>query len=807
MNGSLRWIAAGILVGVLNAGATPKRDYPVQPVSFNAVHIADRFWSPRLETNRTVTIPFALEKCEETGRIDNFSRAGGQLGGAFQGDFPFDDTDPYKIIEGASYSLSVFPDPPLENYLDEIIAKIASAQEDDGYLYTARTIKSEKPVRWVSDKRWANLRSSHELYNSGHLFEAAAAHFLATGKRSLLDVALKNADLLDRVFGPDKIRDIPGHQVVEIGLTKLYRVTGDEKYLNLSKFFLDERGQAHERELYGPYCQDHKPVVEQDEAVGHAVRASYMYAGMADTAALTGDSGYVTAIDRIWENVASKKLYITGGIGARHAGEAFGDNYELPNFSAYNETCAAIGNAIWNHRMFLLHGDAKYIDVLERVLYNGMLSGISLNGDRFFYPNPLAAGPGGGTRSHWFGCSCCPSNVTRFMPSIPGYVYARQGDILYVNLFASGHAETEIESNTVRIEQETRYPWNGKVKITVEPERPGEFAVYVRIPGWARNQPVPSDLYRYMNESRKKPVLKVNGRKISLDMEKGYARIRRAWKRGDWIELNLPMPVRRVLAHDKIEADAGRVALERGPIVYCAESLDNGGHISDIVLPDNVRLRSQFRKDLLNGITIINGNATILSYGRDGKTLKKKRTKFTAIPYYAWAHRGKGEMAVWLARESSAAQPLKPATIASKSEISVSFMREGGESLLSVHGMNDRVEPENSDDQTILRFHWWPHLGTREWVQYDFEKYETIDSASVYWFDDTGHGACRIPKSWRLLYNDGGQWKPVSNAGQFGVSKDQFNRVSFDPVTAAGLRIEIQLQENLSGGILEWAVE
>jgi DUF1680 family protein len=489
------------------------------------------------------------------------------------------------------------------------------------------------------------------------MYEAAVAHYQATGKRSFLDVAVKNADLLCRVFGPGKNQGVPGHQEVEIGLVKLYRATGNEKYLKLAKFFLDERGKADGRKLYGPYNQDHKPVVEQNEAVGHAVRAGYMYSGMADVAALTGDTGYIKAIDRIWENVVSKKQHLTGGVGARHQGESFGDNYELPNKTAYNETCAAIANVMWNHRLFLLHGDTKYIDVLERVIYNGFLSGISLSGDKFFYPNPLASdgkykfNQGALTRKAWFDCSCCPTNVVRFMPSLGGYVYAVSGDVLYVNLYIGGSGTARVGKNTVRLKQETRYPWDGRTKITIEPENPAEFAIYVRIPGWAQGKPVPSNLYRYLNKSDKKVTLKVNGKPIKLDVEKGFARIRRKWKKGDVIDLNLPVPIRRVLCNEKVKDNIGRVALERGPIVYCAEGVDNGGQALNIVLSDDVELKAEYHKDILGGVTVMSGRACGLYPSADGKVVARKDQDFVAIPYYAWSHRGAGEMAVWLPRK------------------------------------------------------------------------------------------------------------------------------------------------------------
>ena len=617
-----------------------EKDYPIRPVPFTAVHVNDSFWQDRLETNRKVTIPYAFEKCEETGRIRNFEVAGGLKEGTFEGKYPFNDSDVYKIMEGAAYSLHVKKDPELEKYLDGLIAKVAAAQEEDGYLYTARTINPEPPVIWVEKERWSNLYLGHELYNMGHFYEAAAAHYMATGKRTMLDLAVKNADLILSVFGPDKKRRVPGHQVIEIGLAKLYRVTGKKEYLDLAKFFLDERGRAHDRNLFGEYSQDHKPVVEQEEAVGHAVRAAYMYAGMADIAALTGDESYIAAADRIWENVVYKKLYLTGGIGATNAGEAFGKGYDLPNATAYAETCAAIANVFWNHRMFLLHGDAKYLDVLERVVYNGLISGVSFKGDRFFYPNPLASN-GEHERKPWFGCACCPSNIARFMPSFPGYIYAVKDSTLYVNLFVQGHAEVALTTNSVKIEQTTAYPFDGAVKIVLNPEKEGVFTLNIRIPGWTRNQPVPGDLYRYETQKTGKVTLKINGDRQPMNVAKGFAFISRDWKKGDTIELNLPMPLRRVVAHEKVEADRGRVAFEKGPIVYCAEDFDNGGQLDNLMIPADIKF-SELKK-----MKIEQHEVPALIAEVDSKHQGKKK-HIVLIPYYAWAHRGKNKMAVWL---------------------------------------------------------------------------------------------------------------------------------------------------------------
>ncbi len=623
-----------------------RRDYPVKPVPFTAVHVRDVFWAPRIETNRKVTIPFAFQKCEETGRVENFIKAAKAIRGEGFSDqlppYPFDDTDVYKVIEGASYTLSVYPDPQLDAYIDGLIAKIAAAQEKDGYLYTARTMNPAHPHKWAGPERWVlEEELSHELYNLGHLYEAAVAHYEATGKRNLLDIALKTADLLVATFGPGKRAIWPGHQITEMGLVKLYRVTGDERYLNLAKFMLDARGNGK------PYNQSQIPVIQQTEAVGHAVRATYMYSGMADVAAMTGDASYVKAIDAIWENVVTKKLYITGGIGATAKGEAFGANYELPNMTAYNETCASIGNDFWNHRLFLLHADAKYIDVMERTLYNGLLSGVSLDGKSFFYPNPLESA-GQHQRSPWFGVACCPGNITRFMASVPGYVYAQQGDALFVNLFVASDAEIKMEGGRiVKVTQETRYPWDGAIKLTVRPARPEAFTIKLRIPGWARGEAVPGDLYRFADRSDATPELKVNGKAWPVAPTKGYVTLTREWKSGDVIDLNLPMPVRRVIANENVAADRGRIAIQRGPLVYCAEWPDNpGGRVRNLVLPPDADLKAQFRPDLLNGVVVVRGKAIALTPSQNG--VSKKEQDFTAIPYYAWANRGKGEMIVWI---------------------------------------------------------------------------------------------------------------------------------------------------------------
>ena len=537
--------------------------YPITGVSFNEVHINDQFWLPKIEINRTATIPAAFKKCEEMGRLDNFLIAGGKMEGPVKGDMPFDDTDVYKTIEGASYSLTNIPDPKLESYVDSLIEIIATGQEKDGYLTTYKTIDTtHAPAAWCpAGGRWQNLECSHELYNSGHLFEAATAHHLATGKNSFLNIALKNADLLVSVFGKEGNNQVPGHQIVETGLIKLYLITKNESYLKLARHFMDIRGDSTKRKLWGPYNQDHEPVTQQKEAVGHAVRALYMYAGMTDIAALYKDSAYTNAVDNLWENVVYKKMYLTGGLGSQHNGEAFGENYELPN-------------------------------------------------------------------------------LARLMPSVAGYIYAHCKNELYINLFVQSSSEIQLENTSVKIEQTTRYPWEGTVQLKVNPEKQSAFTLKLRIPGWAVNQPVPGDLYTSENSGLNKPVIKINGTETTCETENGFAVIAREWNPGDEIEYILPMDVRKIKANNLVTENRGKVALERGPLVYCLEEIDNPD-IDLIQVSKNTSFSTRFDGELLNGIEVIEA------------TGENKYGQFKAVPYYIWNNRGANKMNVWLTEKGN----------------------------------------------------------------------------------------------------------------------------------------------------------
>ncbi|GAB6119834.1 glycoside hydrolase family 127 protein [Dysgonomonas termitidis] len=775
------------------------KDYPIQPVAFTSVKFSDKFWAPRIRINQDVTIPIALGHCYNTGRVDNFKKAGKLMPGYFATQLTFDDTDIYKIIEGAAYSIQMFPNKELEARMDTLIYYIQKAQEPDGYLYTARTAgEPGKLHEWVGEKRWEKDPDlSHELYNCGHLYEAAVAHYQATGKRSLLDVAIKNADLLVKDFGPGKLAYEPGHQIVEMGLAKMYRVTGKKEYLDLAKYFLDLKGYGHS----GEYSQTHKPVIEQDEAVGHAVRAAYMYSGMADVAALTGNEAYLHAIDKIWDNVVTKKLYITGGIGATGHGEAFGKNYELPNMSAYCETCAAIANVYWNHRLFLLHGDSKYYDVLERTLYNGLISGINLDGNHFFYPNPLES-VGQHGRSEWFGCACCPSNVCRFMPSIPGYVYAKKDDKIYVSLFVESEGEIELGKNKINLSQKTGYPWDGNVTINVDPAKSEKFDVLVRIPGWALNKPVPSDLYTYLNPKKEAVKIKVNGKDVDYTIgSNGYVTLSQKWKKGDKIDLSFPMDVHKDIANEKVEDDRGKVAIERGPVVYCLEWVDNKDRVLNAVLEDNVVFTEVFLSDKLSGIMQLEANAKSASRDKDNNVIIEDK-RLTAIPYYAWSNRGSGEMAVWIPRTVESTRPLPPPTFCTNAKVSASSPNK------SMSSVNDGYWPKDSNDRHVPFFTLWPKNNSQEWIVYDFDKPETFSTASVFWYDDGPWGGCRIPLSWGVQYkNDKGEWVDVRAKTPAKPEKNALNTMDFEPVTSQSVRLLFQLPVQESAGVYEFEVK
>lgn len=791
-----RLILIATILSVMVSCTRKQKDYPIRPVPFTDVRVADNFWAPRIKINQEVTIPIALRQCEITGRIRNFKIAGKLEKGSFCSQYPFDDTDIYKIIEGASYSLQLNPDPKLEAYIDTLIHYIALAQEPDGYLFTNRTINPDSLHPWVGKKRWEkDTELSHELYNCGHLYEAAVAHYLATGKRTMLDIAIKNANLLDKDFNIGKLPYYPGHQIVEMGLVRLFRVTGDERYLKLAKYFLDIRGPGGDE-----YNQAHVKIFEQDKVVGHAVRATYMYSGMADVAAMYGNDAYSKPLDKIWADLIGTKYYITGGIGSSGSNEGFGEPYDLPNMSAYCETCASIGMVYWNYRMFLLTGDPKYYDVLERTLYNALLSGVSLSGDHFFYPNVLES-RGQHARSEWFGCACCPSNICRFLPSVPGYAYAVKDDQVYVNLYMQSSSTIEVNGRKVGFVQETNYPWQGAVSMKVTVDKPTHFTLKLRVPSWVNGDPVPSDLYSFACESQPNVVLSLNGEQIPAIVEGGYISIGRKWANGDNLSVEFPMSVRVIKANPKVKADEGKIALQRGPLVYCLEWPDNGGEkILSFVVDPEQQFSIEYKPELLNGVEVVKGTAIPSSY-IDGKVEMGAPVEFVAIPYYAWSNRGSGDMSVWMATSVDKSRPTPTPTIASRSSVTASVPRK------SLMAINDLELPENSNDHAILYHHWWPMNNNTVWIEYRFEKTATVSRSSVYWFDDGPFGGCRVPQSWRLLYRAGNRWMPVNARTTYGVAKDCLNTVEFSPVNTIGLKLEVTLPKEYSAGLYEWTVE
>jgi DUF1680 family protein len=801
LNNLLIAIAASV---ILLSGCSKKSstaDYPIQPVPFTSVKLTDNFWAPRIKKNATVTIPIAFGYCESTGRVKNFEIAGGLDTGKFQTIYPFDDSDVFKIIEGASYSLQTYPDPKLDAYLDTLIYKIGLAQEDDGYLYTNRTIaemhRGKGLHEWASKNRW-ELDSilSHELYNLGHLYEAAVAHYQTTGKRTLLDIALKSAALVNKDFGWDRVKVYPGHQVIEMGLVKLYRVTGEKKYLDLARFFLDVRGPKGDQ-----YNQANKKVVDQTTAVGHSVRATYMYSGMADIAAIEKDSAYLNAITKIWEDLIYGKMYITGGIGASGGNEGFADPFILPNMSAYCETCASIGDIFFNHRLFLLHGQTKYIDILEKTLYNSALSGVSLSADRFFYPNPLESN-GQHERSAWFGCACCPSNIARFVPAIPGYVYAVTDKELYINLFISNDANINMGKRKVNISQKANFPWDGKVEITVNPEVKGKFNLKIRVPGWALNEALPGGLYKFTDQNTESVKIIVNGEDFEINLLEGYAVISRNWKPGDKVEVEFPMPVRKVVADERVREDINKIVVQRGPVIYCAEWPDNNdGNVLNLIVKKDAVFTTEFIPSLLEGTQVIKTSGFQTKRTLDGKVEMLKEESVTLIPYALWNNRGAGQMMVWLPDSIQSSRPLPAPTIGNRSKVRVSKITK------ALNAVNDQIMPSNSNDHSVSYYHWWPDKDKWEWVEYDFEKPETISKTKVYWFDDGPGGGCRVPDEWEILYLNGNIWEPVKAKTPYKVTKDGWDSLAFKPVKASAVKIKVKLNKDFASGIYEWIIE
>lgn len=777
-----------LMVGSLFAVELPMPRLSAVP--FTQVTIRDKFWLPRQDINRSASIPTNFAMLDKSGNLHNFDLAAAGKTEGYQGPV-FMDSDLYKALEAAAYSLATHPDPVLQKKIDAIISRIAAAQQKDGYLNTWYTVKEP-------GQRWTNLRDNHELYCAGHLIEAAVAHFQATGKRNLLNVAVKFADHIGAVFGGGltKRMGYPGHPEIELALIKLWRVTGRQRYFDLARFFVENRGnhffarehQTPESEYDGTYWQDDIPICDHRNIKGHAVRACYLLSGATDVAAETQNAEMLKMIRRVWRNTIERNQYVTGGIGPSAHNEGFTEDYDLPNLSAYQETCATIALAQWNHRLALLYGDSRFSDVVERCLYNGVLSGVSQDGKRFFYVNRLES-TGKHHRSEWFGCACCPPNVARTLSSLGGYAYAVDDHSLWVNLFIQGQVNCLINKTKVEWQVTTDYPWDGKVVLKPLLTEVRSFALRLRYPGWCER----ADL-RVNGQPVKEPVV-----------ERGYFVVERTWQTGDVIELNMDMPVRRVLTHPNVKANAGQVALQRGPMVYCLEACDQSAPLSSIYLPATASLTSEWQAGLLGGVMVIKADAfqsEILDWKQKlyQTAGKSKPVTVQAIPYYAWDNRQAGAMKVWLP-EAATAPPV--GGLETGAQVSASFSGSGS-TPASVH---DALAPKNSADRATPYLHFWPHKGQDEWLQYTWPQPVRLNGSSVYWFDDTGSGECRIPAGWKLEYFVEEQWKPVEIKGIYPVAVDQWCTVLFPPLTTTKLRMTISMQPEWSAGVYEWKVE
>ncbi len=799
----LTWILA-VASGSTNAQTNL---HPLEPVPLEAVKVSDGFWSPKLAVWRDVTINDAFDKFERAGAFRNFDRVAQGLQEEHEGP-PWFDGLIYEMIRAASDFLAAQPDPALEKRLDGYIARIgaAAAKDPNGYVMTFTQL--DRP-----HQRWGlnggNIVWQHEIYDAGALMEAAVHHVRATGKTSLLEIAVKLANHMCDTLGPaPKKRVIPGHALPEetfVELYELFRETPSLKsrlsvpveegrYLALAQYWIEDRGKDRPGGT-GPieaYSQDHLPVLEQMTIEGHAVRATLFWTGLCAVARHSNQQAYTAAAARVWDNMTGKRLYVTGGVGAHHEQERFGSDYDLPN-QGYLETCAAVGAGFFHRNMNLLLGHARYIDELERALYNNILNGVSLAGNRYYYQNPLAST--GRSRWTWHDCPCCPPMFLKIMSALPGYIYATDREGLYVNLFIGSRAKLQMQGTAVTVEQKAAYPWKGNVSVTVASEVPKAFTVYVRVPGWARGKENPFDLYR--SDLAESPVvLKVNGEEQShLDMVRGYAAIKRVWSEGDTITMDLPMKVRRVHAHPAVQADLGRVALASGPLLYCLEETDNPQQLSYYLEDDSI-LSLVPNPDLLGGVNVIKGQALSRRAAE-----APRQVQFTAIPYYCQDNRGPASrLDVWLGEQEHLAAATGPASDFTASA-SHCYRQD------TVKALNDGLVPANSNDHSIPRHTWWDHKGRTEWVQYDLPTPRRVSSVAVYWWDDRpAGGGCAVPQSWRLLHQDGGQWIDVEADTNYSVEKDQFNEVSFEAIETTSLRLEVQLQETYSAGILEWQV-
>ncbi|MDR3688697.1 MAG: glycoside hydrolase family 127 protein [Fimbriimonas sp.] len=776
----------------------------MKAVPIKQVKIDDDFWAPKMKVWREVTIPDCFTKFEKDGALANFDKISSGAGGEHGGP-PWYDGLIYEMIRGSADFLAAKPDSKLESQIDSYIERIAAAaaRDPDGYLNTYTQLK-EPTHRW--GRNGGNDRWQHDLYNAGALVEAAVHYYRATGKTRLLEVATRMANLMASTMGPPpKWNVVPGHALGEESLVRLYQLyqehpdlkkrlrvqVHEADYLHLAEFWIDARGHHDGREDFGAYDQDEIPVVEQQTIEGHAVRAMLLCCGLVAAGDAAQRPELLVAAKRLWENMVTRRMYLTGGVGAESNDEKFGADFYLPN-TGYAETCASVAAAFFHHEMNLQFGEATYADELERVLYNGLLAGVSLKGDTYFYENPLEAGKQR-TRWHWHGCPCCPPMFLKAMGALPSYIYAQDDDNIYANLYIGSLAHVKLKDASVELRQTTEYPWHGKVVIHVHPASPSRFGLNLRLPSWCLH-----------------PQIHVNGQRVAESVRlRGYASIVRKWEKGDEVELELPMPVQRMHADPRVDADRGRVALQRGPLVYCLEGVDNGGHLSGLLLPSSAFLADEQRKDLLDGVTVIQADADRLGNAPEGSNLYRAgdtgpiHQRLTAIPYFANANRSPSEMMVWIPDTNATAKLPPPPSLATHAKPSTSHCFN----LDTVAALNDGLEPAASDDESIPRFTWWDHRGTNEWVQYDFDHVQQVRSVDVYWWDERRiHRECRVPQTWRVLVKSGDEWKPVEGAIAYGTELDRFNHVTFKPTQTTAIRLEVQLQPDWSAGILEWRV-
>ena len=795
----------------------------LNPVPFNEVTLEDKFWLPRLVKQKEVLVPFALDKTKPA--VENLRRTGSFLKG-IPDELPFThrfvSSDLYKVMEGAAYLLKLDRDPELEQEMDRIIDIIADAQQKDGYNYESHiTGVAKSDIGGMGEKPYSWVVHSHELYNMGHMYEAAIAYYQATGKDKWLNVAQANARHINQVFfigDPNyndgkPINQAPGHQEIELALVKLYRITGDTLYLNMAKRFIDIRGVTYRPEGTGvmlpEYAQQHQPVREQTEAVGHAVRATYLYSGMADVSVYTGDLTLRPALDKIWHNIVDTRMHITGGLGAVHGIEGFGPEYELPNKEAFDETCAAVGNVFFNHRMFLMEKDGKYMDVAEVALLNNVLAGVNLEGNRFFYLNPLEAdgikpfNHGNRGRSPWFGTACCPSNLARLIPQVPGLMYATTNNEIYCSFYGGCSTTLTLDNGAVHLKQQTEYPFSEQIVYEISPEA-GEqlFTLHLRIPTWAGNQFVPGALYRYKDAQPSGWTIKVNGSEVKANLNKGFASIQRTWKKGDKVELHLPMPVRYSTAIEQVEANRGRISITRGPLIYCAEGTDNSDMLPNVFIPD-IKAKTHI-KSFSDGI--LSGIPNIVIPAREKLEQGAKETQLTLLPYFAWNNRGDGSMMVWFP-QSDNVQPYFDRHLMTNSKykhLEASYTNAGDH----LAAIGDNQVPQKSSDDNLYKWTSWNKTGETQWIHITLDKPTDIRSISVFWYDDNRR--VKVPQSWSVEYWENDKWNhfPLYITDSYNVFKDQFNMVHpGQQVVTDKVSLSITPQQNACVGILEVNIE